>query len=59
MNSLSGAIMSSGMGIGIPAPANTTNNSTVDNSITLNANTQQGMSNADILNQLALARVFN
>lgn len=61
MNLMSNTMMMSGssMGMPIPAPANVSNTTSNDNSITLNANTQNGMSGADILNQLALARVFN
>lgn len=61
MNALSDNILmsSGGFGMPIPSPANISNTTSNDNSITLNANMQNGMRGADVLNQLALARVFN
>lgn len=58
MDALSGAI--GGGGMNVASPTNTTNNSSnTSNSLTLNNNVQGGANPADILNQIALAKVFN
>ena len=58
MDSLSSAIMSGALGVATPATQQT-NNSSVSNNLTLNANMQGGTRPADILNQVALSKVFN
>lgn len=60
MESISDMVMGGGISseMGIPAPQSVTNNSSTDNSVTVNAPAGLKQSAADIANRIAVARVF-